>query len=164
MTTIDGARLPGRIPNVPGATLELLELESVRTGRSRGELVALAVAAMFAPPIEDPAPLGEAPGQGTTRPPAPVIDGEVVPFNDLHHTLELVEAERDRLKAEVADAAAMQEGLAAFAKLAAKRHADADRAVKRHQDAGDMEWADLCATRRVWAEVVRLVGQIEGSA
>jgi hypothetical protein len=60
------------IPNVPGATLELLELESVRTGRSRGELVALAVAAMFAPPIEDPAPLGEAPGQGTTRPPAPV--------------------------------------------------------------------------------------------
>lgn len=74
MTTIDGARLPGRIPDVPGATLELLELESVRTGRSRGELVALAVAAMFAPPIEDPAPLGEAPGQGTTRPPAPTID------------------------------------------------------------------------------------------
>lgn len=73
MTTIDGARLPGRIPDVPGATLELLELESVRTGRSRGELVALAVAAMFAPPIEDPAPLGEAPGQGTTRPPAPTI-------------------------------------------------------------------------------------------
>jgi len=73
MTAIDGARLPGSIPNVPGATLELLELESVRTGRSRGELVALAVAAMFAPPIEDPAPLGEAPGQGTTRPPAPTI-------------------------------------------------------------------------------------------
>ena len=90
MTTIDGARLPGSIPNVPGATLELLELESVRTGRSRGELVALAVAAYLAPPIEDPAPLGEAPGQGTTRPPAPTIDGEAVPFyrhpiGHIHH-------------------------------------------------------------------------------
>lgn len=79
MSAIDGTRLAGSIPNVPGATLELLELESVRTGRSRGELVALAVAAMLAPPIEDPAPLGEAPGQGTTRPPAPVTFWQPIP-------------------------------------------------------------------------------------
>ena len=73
MTTIDGARLPGSIPNVPGATLELLELESVRTGIHRGGLVAMAVAAYLAPPIEDPAPLGEAPGQGAAWSPAPTI-------------------------------------------------------------------------------------------
>jgi hypothetical protein len=36
MTTIDGDRLPGSIPGVPGETLTTLELESVRTGRSRG--------------------------------------------------------------------------------------------------------------------------------
>ena len=50
-----------------------------------------------------------------------------------------------------------------FAKLAAKRHAAAELAVKVCQGARDDDWADLCATRRVWAEVVRLVEQIDGS-
>ena len=71
MTTIDGDRLPGSIPNVPGATLSTLELESVRTGRSRGELVALAVDAMFSTAAA-PSPAGAVDGgQGATRPPAP---------------------------------------------------------------------------------------------
>jgi len=73
MTTIDGDRLPGSIPNVPGATLTVLELESVRTGRSRGELVALAVDAMFSTAAA-PSPAGAVDGgQGATRPPAPTI-------------------------------------------------------------------------------------------
>ena len=73
MTTIDGARLPGSIPNVPGATLTVLELESVRTGRTRGELVALAVDAMFSTAAA-PSPAGAVDGgQGATRPPAPTI-------------------------------------------------------------------------------------------
>ena len=71
MTRIDGDRLPGSIPNVPGVTLTVLELESVRTGRSRGELVALAVDAMFSTAAA-PSPAGAVDGgQGATRPPAP---------------------------------------------------------------------------------------------
>lgn len=71
MTTIDGDRLPGSIPGVPGATLTTLEAESVRTGRSRGELVALAVDAMFSTAAA-PSPAGAVDGgQGATRPPAP---------------------------------------------------------------------------------------------
>lgn len=71
MTTIDGDRLPGSIPNVPGATLTILELESVRIGRTRGELVALAVDAMFSTAAA-PSPAGAVDGgQGATRPPAP---------------------------------------------------------------------------------------------
>ena len=78
MTTIDGDRLPGSIPNVPGATLTVLEAESVRTGRSRGELVALAVDAMFSTAAA-PSPAGAVDGgQGATRPPAPTDAQEVV--------------------------------------------------------------------------------------
>lgn len=86
MTTVDGARLPGSIPNVPGATLELLELESVRTGRSRGELTALAVAAMFSTAAA-PSPAGAVDGgQGSTRPPAPTIPTPLphVHLEDVH--------------------------------------------------------------------------------
>jgi len=73
VTTIDGDRLPGSIPNVPGATLTVLELESVRTGRTRGELVALAVDAMFSTAAA-PSPAGAVDGgQGATRPPAPTV-------------------------------------------------------------------------------------------
>lgn len=75
MTTIDGDRLPGSIPGVPGATLTILEAESVRTGRTRGELVALAVDAMFSTAAA-PSPAGAVDGgQGATRPPAPTVDG-----------------------------------------------------------------------------------------
>ena len=84
MTTIDGDRLPGSIPGVPGATLTTLELESVRTGRSRGELVALAVDAMFSTAAA-PSPAGAVDGgQGATRPPAPTIYRH--PIAHIHHS------------------------------------------------------------------------------
>lgn len=68
------------------------------------------------------------------------------------------------LLTELADAAAMRAGLVALGKIAAKRYANADRAVKRRQDASDVEWGDVCATRRAWGEIVRLLGGIEGSS
>jgi hypothetical protein len=83
MTTVDGDRLPGSVPNVPGATLTVLELESVRTGRTRGELVALAVDAMFSTAAA-PSPAGAVDGgQGATRPPAPTIYRH--PIAHIHH-------------------------------------------------------------------------------
>ena len=87
MTAIDGERLPGSIPNVPGATLAVLELESVRTGRTRGELVALAVDAMFSTAAA-PSPAGAVDGgQGATRPPAPT-DAPLYrhPIAHIHHS------------------------------------------------------------------------------
>lgn len=78
--------------------------------------------------------------------------------------LEDLAAANARLLQELADADAMKAGLVELGKTAAKHYADADRAVRRHQGADDVQWADLCATRRVWTEVVRLVGLIDGSA
>ena len=78
--------------------------------------------------------------------------------------LEDMAAANAGLLQELADAAAMKAGLVELGKTAAKNYADADRAVRRHQGADDVQWADLCATRRAWAEVVRLVGQVEGSS
>ena len=82
----------------------------------------------------------------------------------LEADLEDMAAANAGLLTEVADAAAMQQGLAAFARLAARRHAEIDRIIKRNQGANDEEWATWCGERRVWAEVVRLVEQIDGSA
>lgn len=78
MTIIDGDRLPGSIPNVPGRALELLELMSVATGRTPGELVALAIDAYFSTPVEDPAPLAVDSGPGAGTPSAPAIAPRVL--------------------------------------------------------------------------------------
>lgn len=83
MTTIDGDRLPGSIPGVPGATLTTLEAESVRTGRTRGELVALAVDAMFSTAAGLTGAGAVDGGQGATRPPAPTIHRH--PLVHIHH-------------------------------------------------------------------------------
>ena len=45
---------------------------------------------------------------------------------------------------------------------AGKQHVAADLAVKRNQGAADDDWADLCATRRAWAEMVRMLDGIDG--
>ena len=51
MTTIDGDRLPGSIPNVPGHVLTRIDELSRLLGRSPAEVVTLAFAT-FAPPVE----------------------------------------------------------------------------------------------------------------
>ncbi len=75
MTTIDGKRSPGSIPNVDGATLTRLEAWSIKTGRSRAELVRLLVEE-HAPPVEersDSASPGDGRGAGgVAATPAPV--------------------------------------------------------------------------------------------
>ena len=76
MTIIDGDRLPGSIPGVPGRALDLLELMSVATGRSRGELVATFIVAAydnFSTPVEAGAPPGVDSGPGAGTPSAPAI-------------------------------------------------------------------------------------------
>lgn len=76
MTTIDGERSPGSIPNVDGATLTRLEAWSVSTGRSRAELVRLLVEE-HAPPVDagnmTPGSPGDGRGAGgVAATPAPV--------------------------------------------------------------------------------------------
>lgn len=91
----------------------------------------------------------------------------VSPADEYRHACDTIDEQAVTIAGlleEVADAAAMQQGLADFARIAAKNLAAAEAAVKRNQGARDDDWADLCATRRVWAEVVRLVEQIDGSS
>lgn len=85
-------------------------------------------------------------------------------YTAMEADLEDMAAANAGLLQELADAAAMKAGLVELGKTAAKNLAAADLAVRRNQGARDDDWADLCATRRAWAEVVRLVGLIDGSS
>jgi len=89
VTTIDGTRAAGTI-TLPGATLDRLDELGRILGRSPAELVTLAIAT-YAPALVTPAPqfattvdAGDSrpqrpdveTGQGTSRPPAPVVVDE----------------------------------------------------------------------------------------
>lgn len=90
MTHIDGTRAPGTLL-LDGATLDYLDGESLRTGRSPAELVRLIVTAdaiaradaEIATSVDGGVPSlgrpGVVAGQGVTRPPAPTTFHRPIP-------------------------------------------------------------------------------------
>ena len=94
MTHIDGTRAPGTLL-LDGATLDYLDGESLRTGRSPAELVRLIVTAdaiaradaEIATSVDGGVPSlgrpGVDAGQGVTRPPAPTTFHRPVPHAHL---------------------------------------------------------------------------------
>ena len=82
------------------------------------------------------------------------------------HYLESVRDEQDAnidlLVSEAKEMAATIDAVKAVAKTMAARVTEYDLLTKRNQGAGDMVWADLCATRRTWRDAVAMLDGIDG--